>query len=317
MKKAVIYPIYRPLDSLYQLKKEYPDIDFQICLDREKLPETLHDAEIFITGPCTREMVEPAPHLKWIQCYFAGIDAYPMEEIRQRGIILTSGQGIASIQMAEYAICAMIMMARNLPVLARRQQQKKWDRAIVQHEINGATVGILGLGVIGKEIAKKAHLMGMKVIAIDQARYEGLEYIHELYTPDDMAEIFKNSDYVINLLPHYPATDGIIAKRYFDLMKPEASFINMSRGKTVNEEDLIEVLRSNRIRGMVSDVFYNEPLESTSPLWDLENVFITPHLAGLSSKYLEKACVIIRYNLDVYLKGEGTMKNLVDYKRGF
>ena len=210
-------------------------------------------------------MIDMAPLLKWVQSIRAGIDDLPLEKMKDMGIILTSGKGIHRVHMAEYAIAAMIMMARNFPAIIRNRQQKKWDRSPAQDQIEGATVGILGLGAIGREIAKKANLMGMKVIGTKQTA-EKIQYVDRVYTSLEMEEIFRQSEYVINLLPHTPETEKIVDRRYFDLMKKTSCFINMGRGKTVNEEDLVEALETGRLRAFFSDVFYTEHLPEVSPL---------------------------------------------------
>ena len=129
-----------------------------------------------------------------------------------------------------------------------------------------------------------------------------------------MDEIFKRAT-ILLIYALFTGNDKIINKNT-NLMKPTI-FINVGRGKTVDEEDLIEALRAKKIKGLVSDVFYNEPLPESSPLWEMENVFITPHVAGQSIKYIDKALGIIRHNLEVYLSGEGEYLNRIDYKRGY
>jgi D-2-hydroxyacid dehydrogenase (NADP+) len=297
------------------LAKEFPEISFEVCTNEKELLNRLPKAEILIGTHVTEKMLRVATRLKWIQSFFAGVDHYPLKEMEKRGLILTSGRGIAAINLSEYVICALIMLARNFSVIAKNQKNKKWDK-IKQSEINGTTLGILGLGAIGKEVAKKAVSMGMNVIALKKT-FEETDYVEELYTPERMDEIFRKSDYVVNLLPYLPETQKVVDRKYFNLMKPTASFVNVSRGKTVNEEDLIEALKSKKIKGLVSDVFYNEPLPQTSPLWEMENVFITPHIAGESIKYIEKALEIIRHNLSIYLSREGELLNRVDFKKGY
>lgn len=144
-----------------------------------------------------------------------------------------------------------------------------------------------------------------------------MEYVEKVYSPDEMDEVFKASDYIINLMPSTPETHKAIDKRYFELMKKSACFINIGRGTTVNEEDLIEALKNKKFRAMVTDVYYEEPLPEDSPLWDLENVIMTPHVCGKSPKYLERAIDIIEHNMEVFVTGKGTMTNLVDPDRGY
>lgn len=190
-----------------------------------------------------------------------------------------------------------------------------WDRSIPQEEINNATVGILGLGSIGLEIAKRANFMGMKVIGVKGNLIDS-KYVDEIYLPHDMAKVFEESDYIINLLPSVKETYKLIDKKYFDLMKKDACFINMGRGSTINEEDIIEALKKKRIRAFASDVFFVEPLPADSPLWKMDNVVITPHMCGESSKYIKRSLPIIENNINAY-KGKGNYINLVNFEKGY
>jgi phosphoglycerate dehydrogenase-like enzyme len=244
MKKAVIKFFNKPAEPIRALAKEFPEISFEVCTNDNELLSSLPEAEIFIATHLTEEMLRVAPRLKWIQSFFAGMDHYPLKEIERREIILTSGRGIAGIHFAEYVICALIMLARNFPVVAKNQNIKKWVK-MEQSQVYGATLGILGFGAIGKEVAKRAVSMGMNVIALKKT-IEETDYVEELYTPDRMDEIFRRSDYVVNLLPNTPETEKIVDRKYFNLMKPTAYFVSVGRGKTVNEEDLVEALQSNK-----------------------------------------------------------------------
>jgi phosphoglycerate dehydrogenase-like enzyme len=306
-----------PDPYFHQLQQNYPQLDWVRCTDSEKLPALLKETEILLIFlQCDRKMIDAAPQLKWIQAISAGVDYMPLDEIGRRGIVLTNGRGIHKIHMAEYAVAAMINLARGFHLLFRNQLQKKWARSVPQEEIHGATVGIIGLGAIGAEIAKKAAFMGMRVIGVKHTPGP-VDHVEEVHSPDDMAAVFRHSDYIINLLPYTQETEKLIDRRFFDQMKPTACFINIGRGRTVNEDDLIEALRNKKIRAMVSDVYYTEPLPPESPLWDLDNVIMTPHICGVSPQYMARAVQIIAHNLDVYLSGQGEMINLVDMQAGY
>ena len=297
----------------HQLQQNYPQLDWVHCTDSEKLPALLKETEILLTFlQCDRKMIDAAPQLKWIQTISAGVDYMD----RRRGIVLTNGRGIHKIHMAEYAVAAMINLARGFHLMFLNQLQKKWERSVSQEEIYGATVGIIGLGAIGAEIAKKAAFMGMHVIGVKRTSGP-VDHVDEVHVPDDMAAVFQRSDYIINLLPYTQETEMLIDQRFFDQMKPTACFINIGRGRTVNEDDLIEALRNKKIRAMVSDVYYTEPLPPESPLWDLDNVILTPHICGVSPQYMARAMQIIAHNLNVYLSGQGEMINLVDMQAGY
>lgn len=314
MSKILIYHKIGEKDLDY-LNSKYTDCDFIACTNKAEMEKQIEDADILITFRFNMEMLEKAKKVKWIQALSAGIDNYPLDEINKRGIILTNGRGIHKIHMAEYAIAVMIMLARNIHIVLKNQYEGKWDRKINQGEINGSTLGILGLGSIGMEIAKKAKLMGMHVIGV-KGSISDVEYVDKIYSPDDMAQVFKSSDYIINLLPSIQNTFKIIDKRYFDIMKEDACFINMGRGNTVNEDDMIQALKDGKIRALASDVFFTEPLPEDSPLWKMENVIITPHICGESNKYIERALPIIEKNLKAF-KGEGEFINLISFNKGY
>lgn len=304
-------------EALAELRQKHPRFEFVYCPDREAIYEKLKTAEVLITFfLCSKRMLDAAPGLKWVQAISAGVDYLAVDEIARRQILLTNGRGVARIQMAEYAIAAMIALARNAPTLFHNQVRKQWVRSVPQGEIYGATVGILGLGAIGDEIAKRAAAMGMRVVGL-QRKPQAREGVDVVYGPEDIAQLFKVSDYIINLLPHTPETEGRIDRRLFEQMKPTACFINIGRGKTVNEADLIDALQQKTFRAMVSDVFENEPLPEQSPLWELDNVIITPHICGASSRYIERALEIIDHNLHVYATGDGEMINVVDLSKGY
>lgn len=306
-----------PDEALAALRQKHPQFEFVHCTDRSAIYERLKTAEVLITFfLCSKRMLDAAPSLKWVQATSAGVDYLAVDEMARRNILLTNGRGVARIQMAEYAVAAMIALARNAYTMFHNQVRKRWDREVPQGEIYGATVGILGLGAIGSEIAKRAAFMGMRVIGL-QRNPQPHECVDVIYGPDGLAQVFKESDYIINLLPHTTETEGIIDRRLFDSMKDSACFINIGRGKTVNETDLIDALQRKTFRAMVSDVFENEPLPEHSPLWKLDNVIITPHICGASPTYLQRSLAIIDHNLDVYASGQGEMVNVVDPSKGY
>jgi phosphoglycerate dehydrogenase-like enzyme len=306
-----------PAHHVDRLRNHYPQLQILQCTDHEEILEHLCQTEILITFLlCTPQMLSAAPKLKWIQAISAGVDYMDLDEIRRRGILLTNGRGIHRIHMAEFAIAAMINLARGFHIMFRNQIKKKWDRNVPQREINGATLGILGLGAIGAEIAKKATAMGMHVIGVKRTPAP-VEDVEAVFGSDRMDPVFQRSDFIINLLPYTPATHKLIDRRCFEQMKPTACFINLGRGRTVNEADLIEALQGGKIKAMASDVYYEEPLPADSPLWDLENVILAPHICGVSPRYNDRAMEIIDHNLAVYLAGRGEMINVVDLQAGY
>jgi phosphoglycerate dehydrogenase-like enzyme len=315
--KKVLIDFDFPEEYQRQLKAKYNELEWAHCLDRKSILEHAKDTHILISFlPYHAEIIDAAPELEWIQTLTAGVDYMDLDKIDQRSILLTCGRGIHKIHMTEFAIAAMINLARGLHFMFRNQIRHKWDRTVTQGEIHGATLGIIGLGDIGREIAKKASFMGMRVIGVKR-KPETVANVEHVYDPENMAVVFKESDYVINLLPYSPVTKNLIDSNCFQFMKAGACFINIGRGRTVNEADLIEALQTGKIRAMVSDVFFDEPLGEENPLWSMENVIITPHICGVSIHYMQKAMHIIKHNLNAYVRGKGELINIVDLKSGY
>jgi phosphoglycerate dehydrogenase-like enzyme len=315
--KLIIYFQF-PEEFISDLTNISNKFEIRICKSPDELQSHLPQTEILITlfrWP-DAGMIRLASRLKWIQALTAGVDPFPLDVIKEQNILLTNGRGIHKIHIAEYAIAAMIHLARNFHLMFRNQLKKKWDRSVPQDEINGSTVGIIGLGGIGQEIARKASVLGMRVIGVKHNPHS-LEGVDHVYGPAQMEAVFKQSDYVINLLPYTSDTKGLIDKTMFASMKKTACFINLGRGPTVNQTDLIDALQKKMIRALFSDVYAEEPLPENSPLWEMENAVLTPHNAGVSPQYLARAMDIVRYNLQVYVSHSGEMMNLVDLDRGY
>ena len=307
-----------PEDFLAQLGNISDKVKITVCTNRDDMEACLPETEILITlfAWPDAEAIRLAPRLTWIQALTAGVDLFPLGEIKKQGIILTCGRGIHKIYIAEYAIAAMINLARNFHLMFNNQLKANWDRSVPQEEIHGRVAGIIGLGSIGQEIARKASILGMRVIGVKN-NPQPLEGVDQVYGPAEMKEVFGQSDYVINLLPGTPETRGLIDKKFLSSMRRSACFINLGRGSTVNQTDLIDALQTKRIRALVSDVYEAEPLPEDNPLWHLDNVILTPHIAGISPQYLDRALDIIRHNLPVYVSRSGEMMNIVDLTKGY
>jgi phosphoglycerate dehydrogenase-like enzyme len=221
--KLIIYFQF-PDEFISDIKNITNNFEIRICKNPDELQPHLPQTEIMITlfrWP-DAEMIRQAAKLKWIQALTAGVDTFPLDEIKDKNILLTTGRGVHKIHIAEYAIAAMISLARNFHLMFRNQLKKKWDRSVPQDEINGCTVGIIGLGAIGQEIARKASMLGMRVIGVKNTPHP-LEGVEHVYGPAQMEAVFKQSDYVINLLPYTPDTKGLIDKTMFGSMKKTGS----------------------------------------------------------------------------------------------
>ncbi len=298
-----------------ELNKQFPDFEVSTVIEDDYPEELLLDTEVYVSFRCHKDILNKAPHVRWIQSLRSGLDGLPLDEIHKKNILLTSAQGIHKEVMTEYVMGAMILASRNWHQMFYNQVQRKWDRMPYQGHIHEAVVGILGLGNVGRSIAKMAKQFGMKVIGTKK-NYEEMEFVDEIFLPVDIGEIFKRSDYVINLIPLTDDTKGMINGDLFRLMPSNACFISIGRGATINEADLTKALQNETMRMAILDVFEEEPLPKEHPFWDLKNVIITPHVSGSSSEYFRMAYDLFYFNLEEYVHGRfDKMRNLIQFEK--
>lgn len=300
------------------LEERFPTVKFIWTDSINEAEAYLEDAEVLITygEDLTNERIEKARKLKWIMVISAGLDKMPFEKIAEKDIAVTNARGIHAVPMAEYAIAMLLQVQRQARKLYDLQKAHQWDRTVKMETISRKTMLIVGTGAIGQELARLAKAFNMKTIGVSRTG-EQKPYFDECYSNDRLNEVIQEADFVIGILPATPYTEKYFGKEQFALMKSDAIFLNMGRGKTVDEQALIEALRAEQIKHAVLDVFEQEPLDSASPLWDLENCTITPHLSGIFRTYQDDAFEIFTKNLEAYENGEGLILNIIDPKRGY
>ncbi|MCS6801000.1 MAG: D-2-hydroxyacid dehydrogenase [Chloroflexota bacterium] len=280
------------------------------------LPSQLAGVEaLLLMGPA-RPLVDCAPDLKWIQIPWAGLDQVAAAGVFERGIVVTNAKGLNARYVAEWALAAILAFAKNLPRYIRQQPAKCWDRhpALSLEEI---TVGIVGLGTIGSELARRAQALGMRVIAIRRsgpaAPPPGVAW---LGGPADLDRLLAEADVVVLTAPHTAETRGLIGARQLQTMKRSAYLVNVARGALVDEEALAAALREGVIAGAALDVFQTEPLPPSSPLWDLDNVILTPHVSGSYEGHFHRVLRLFIANLERYIAGQPLL-NVCDPEKGY
>ncbi len=237
--------------------------------------------------------------------------------MQKKNIYITSANGVHSYPISETIFALLLGFTRNIHAYVRNQLVKKWDGTDIKLEAHKKTIGIIGVGAIGLETAKIAKAFDMHVIGVRNSR-KPTDYVDELYTSDQLNEVLPLCDYVVVTLPLTDDTYHLFQKEQFNQMKKSAFFINIGRGEIVKEEDLISALKSGEILGAGLDVFETEPLEQSSPLWELDNVIITPHTSGSTEHYNSRVIEdILLVNANHYLKEEPLPINLVDYQKGY
>lgn len=294
------------------------DLEIRVHASIEEARNDLGVAEILITygEDLTPEIIEQCTNLKWIHVISAGLELMPFPAIAERNILVTNARGIHKGPMAEYTLGMILMFSRRFVELYQNQMKQTWDRSIRIDELAGQTLGVIGAGSIGSEIAIRAKAFGMKTIGVATRAREQAGFDRVL-DRSGLDELLSTSDYVVVITPLTEATRGMIGEREIGLMKPNAVLINIARGLVVDEQALLTALQEKKIRGAGLDVFVEEPLAADHPFWSLENCVVTPHLSSRSPKYMERAQEIFRDNLSVYLNGQGEMINVIDVKKGY
>ncbi|MBR7554472.1 D-2-hydroxyacid dehydrogenase [Allobacillus sp. GCM10007491] len=300
------------------MEKTFPKVNFSWKESIEKAEPELHEAEVLITYgvDLTEEHIEKANKLKWIMVVSAGVDDMPLEKIAEKGISVTNARGISAGPMGEYAIAMLLQVERKAKELYEKEKAHEWSRAVKMVEISGKTMLIAGTGAIGQEVARLAKAFHMKTIGISKSG-RSKEHFDETYTIEELNTQLGRADYVINVLPATTETEKVFGTEQFDAMHNEAIFLNMGRGTTVDEKELIDALKQEKIQHAILDVMEEEPLNEHSPLWSLENTTITPHLSGISRHYQPRGFEIFKKNLDAYLKNEKFPLNQIDARKGY
>lgn len=283
---------------------------------KEDIAKNILNSDIVAGWPADMPALKDVGHLGWIHSFSAGVDKVLTPEIISSPVLVSNSAGIHATPIAEHIIGFMLLFTRKFYHTFQSQQWKEWGRRTDLEELRDKTVLIVGLGNIGKEAARLAACFGTHVVAVDALQKEKPDFVEALYYGDELPEILPRADFVVVSAPHTKETHHLFDLEKFQKMKSSAILINISRGGLVNEKELIEALEKKIIAGAALDVTETEPLLKDSPLWEMENVIITPHHSGLSDKYMDRAIDRFCLNLQAFLKGE-EMPNLIDKEKGY
>ncbi|MGN7177001.1 D-2-hydroxyacid dehydrogenase [Cytobacillus sp. SAFR-174] len=305
--------------QLEKIKEIIPDWELISGKDSANWQNEMKKAEV-IAGwkKELKEMVlEGDSKLRWFQSWSAGVDSLPLAEMESQDIQITSANGVHANPISETIFALMLGLTRKIHTYVKNQQGKVWHHSGLKLEIHNKTIGLIGAGAIGKETARIAQAFGMKVIGV---RHSGKseEYFDEMYTSGQLNDVLPQCDYVVVTLPLTQETRQLFRSEQFALMKDSSFFINIGRGEIVKERDLIDALQNGVIAGAGLDVFEKEPLSEDSPLWELDNVIVTPHTAGSTEHYTRRVIEdIFIPNLKEYITNGIPGINLVDYQKGY
>ncbi len=270
-------------------------------------------------GVCSAEVLAQARQLQWIQWLAAGVERCVQQPLlRERHLLLTNLQRTMGPSMAEHVLAMMFALSRHLDYFLKQQEQGNWVRegAPQLADLDGRTVLVVGLGGIGTEVARRAHALGMRVIATRASGRSGPDYVSYVGLPDELPKLAKDADFIVNCAPLTPQTTAIFNREFFAALKPGTYFISVGRGRSTVTADLIAALRSGQLGGAGLDVVDPEPLPADSPLWRLPNVIITPHISADTAVSAEQRNLVLVENLRRYAAGE-PMLSVVDIERGY
>lgn len=240
--------------------------------------------------------IEKFKSLKFIQLTSAGLDRVPLDYIKEHNIKIANARGVYSAPMAEFALCGVLQLYNQSRFFYENQKQHKWEKHRGLLELTDKNVLIVGAGNIGSEVAKRFRAFDAKVIGVDLFPSDNPNF-NEIHSIDELDNLLKTADVVVLTLPLTSDNEGFFNNEKFCLMKDSAVFVNIARGKLVNQNDLISALEQEKIAGAVLDVFDVEPLEKNSPLWDMENVILTPHNSFVGENNNKRMFKVIVENL--------------------
>lgn len=301
---------------IVRLRTGFPQVLFRQSRSKTELFELVASSDVLYGWP-NDSVIAEAHQLRWLHLLGAGADGFDLEPVARRGVMVTNSRGVAAPNIAEHVLSMMLSFARALPVLAQAQRQQVWTKGhtLEVFELDGQTLGIIGLGAIGQALAAKASALGMKVYGVNR-RGTPVPGVDRVWRVDELPKLAAEAHHVVACLPGTPETEGLIDARIFAAMKSGSYFYNVGRGKTAVGDDLLQALEQGTLAGAGLDVVDPEPLPSGHPLWTHPRVMITSHTAGNTSRYWERGLALFEHNLKLYCEGK-PLVNMVDVERGY
>lgn len=279
--------------------------------------DEVQDCEVLM-GYFPPELMRAIPHLKWVQTPSAGVEKYCRDIYASPDVVLTNCSGAFGVAIAEYMLTGILMLMRLMPAYMKNQQIHAWQCMGMCRSIQGSRITVVGMGDIGTSFAQRAKALGAYVRGVRRSGTTGAEWFDEVFTADQLCVAVENTDAVVLCLPGTAATTGLISSEVFAHMNCRTIVCNCGRGYTVDQTALTAALREGRIAGAVLDVFEQEPLDAASPLWDMPNVILTPHISGHDDDPINAEAIfgIFKENLRRYLVGE-LLTHVVDRQLGY
>ena len=306
--KLLVYTQY-DLAIMKEISKKFPGIDLTVVTEGNAFLAALPKTDILylhkeITPDIAEKMgpiIGAAKRLKWIQWGYTGVDRLRPFEYLWDKILITTSKGAMAETIADYVILVIQMLYREFPKMMKNQMDRVWERWLFENP-RGKVLGVVGLGAIGREVARKSRFFGLKVVGLD-VQAVSLESVEAVFRPADLRKFLGMCDIVSLCVPLTKETKGLIGEEALSWMKPRSYLVNVARGKIVDEDAVVKAIKSGHLAGAALDVFFSEPLNPGSELWGLDNVIVTPHLSGAFRDFPEKVLALFCENLERFLEG--------------
>jgi len=304
----------RAAEYLRLIRERLPDLAVIVEDRADALAEKISDAEVLLGWEFPLEALHAARRLRWIQLTSAGVEHLLPAREQLRHVVVTNARGIHAALMADYTLGVMVLLQWNFRRLLREQEARQWRHRHTE-PLAGKTLGVVGVGTVGAEIARRGASFGMIVVGLRRlpAPVEG---VSRMFGPGQLLEMLSVCDFVALVVPATPETQRMVGERELRAMKRTAYLINIARGSVLDEPALVRALRGGWIAGAALDVFEREPLPIDNPLWTMDNVVITPHIAGEPTEYARRVVDIFAENVRRWRAGE-PLQNVVDFTKGY
>ena len=285
-----------------EIEAQIPELTVRVARTPAETEALIPAARMLLTFRLPGALLDRAENLALVQALSAGVDSYDLDRLREEGIVLTSASGSHAEPIGEQVLGYMLLFERDLLGGLDRKRRGVWERYSAG-ELLGKTLGVVGVGAIGTRIAELGRAVGMTVVGTKRDLDDVPEAVDEIFPPEDLHTVLQRSDYVVLSCPLTDATRALIGAEELGVLGTDAVLINVARGGVVDQDALVTALQQRRIRGAALDVFEEEPLPSSSALWDLSNVIVTPHMAGVSPAYHARKARIFVQNYRAFVDG--------------
>lgn len=316
--KIVLGP-WPPEKPVAALREAFPGVEIVAVRNRDEVAEAIVDADGYF-GTLSAETYRLTKRLRWVQASSAGVEWLPaVPELIESDVVVTNTRGAHAQTIGEHVFAMLLTFTRRMRLLDQFKAERKWGRPEAEAVVDGLvgkTLGIVGLGNIGRAIAQRAHAFDMRVLAIDIQALQAPPTVDQVYPLDQLHAVLPLLDVLVVAVPLTERTRGLIGARELGLLKPSAYFFVISRGGILDEDALVGALRENRLAGAGLDVTGTEPLPPESPLWELDNLIISPHVSAHSVQTMDLMWQIVRDNIGHFIRGE-PLVNTVDKRLGY